>query len=363
MPAKKTKTKPVRADILEMEQTETPQPQIPNSEFEGSTPEGVFSQVDDAINANPVAVGGIPTPTLEQIMSQPDADQIPQEHPITPEIREQIERINEGEAQLQKSLIDTLRKRVRLRDNAAPSEVLQAVVDGRWSRRIVMLTPFNRPINPHAHFAILAHIRKNPALGYNYRYDTIIQRARNLLAMDFLNSEAEWSWWLDGDTIASFGDPGFFYHQIGARIPDRSLRHNTLPRLLSHQKTIVGAVYRQRKPDGNLVIQPDLHPRHQGDKDLVEKLKKEGPFDSLYQVGYVATGCALIHRSVYKSIQDKHPELAPKREGEPWDFFGHEINSTGEDIHFCRLAAECGHPSFLDTMVFCAHLGEMSYAP
>ena len=59
----------------------------------------------------------------------------------------------------------------------------------------------------------------------------------------------------------------------------------------------------------------------------------------------------------------KHPELAPKMEGEPWDFFGNDVGRQGEDMHFCKLARDVGHRSFLDCGVFAGHVGNYPFMP
>lgn len=261
--------------------------------------------------------------------------------------------------------IDGIRPKVRLANPAAATanDILQAVLEGKWSRRVSLLIPFNRNINPQVHFNILAMVRKNPWLGYHQKISQIIQRARNLLAQDFLNSEAEWSLWMDDDMVFPIGDPGFFYQKMKAtNFPPEFAGINTIERLMSHGKTMVGGVYAKREAGGILCIQPALTPRHAGDKGLCERLKR-GPFNDLVEVDYLATGCAMVHRKVYTDIQAKFPDLAPKAEGEPWDFFGHDVGRSGEDMHFGRLAKEAGHQSFLDCGVFCGHIGNFCFMP
>lgn len=97
------------------------------------------------------------------------------------------------------SQINLLREKVRVSDEASFQEVLQAVIEGKWSRKMVLLMPMHREVSPHVLFNVAALIRKSPWLGFDYQTNTIIQRARNLLAQRFLNSEAEWSFWMDSD--------------------------------------------------------------------------------------------------------------------------------------------------------------------
>lgn len=260
--------------------------------------------------------------------------------------------------------INLLRSKVRVGDEASLQEVLQAVVDGRWSRKMVLLMPMHREVSPHVLFNVAALVRKSPWLGFDYQTNTIIQRARNLLAQRFLNSEAEWSFWMDSDMIIPVGLPGFLGKKMKGegKVPVQNANYVATERLLSHGKTIVGGVYARRGSGDGLCIQPALHPRNDADKQLAQTLS-QGPTNELHEVAYVATGCALIHRSVYEDIQNIHPELSPKREGDPWDFFGHDTGRRGEDLHFCMLANEAGHRSYLDGGLFCGHIGVNCWWP
>lgn len=262
------------------------------------------------------------------------------------------------------SQINLLREKVRVSDEASFQEVLQAVIEGKWSRKMVLLMPMHREVSPHVLFNVAALIRKSPWLGFDYQTNTIIQRARNLLAQRFLNSEAEWSFWMDSDMIIPVNLAGFIGVKMKGegRVPVRNADFLTPERLLSHGKTIVGAVYARRGKGDGLCIQPALHPRNEEDRAITAGLMN-GPIDRLYEVSYCATGCLLVHRSVYEDIQSTHPELAPQKEGDPWDFFGHNVGVSGEDINFARLAKEAGHSSYLDCALFCGHLGTYCYFP
>jgi len=254
--------------------------------------------------------------------------------------------------------ITALKPKLRIAEDASASDILQAVLDGKWSRKVVLLTPFNRDINPNVHFNIVALIRKNPWLGYDYVNRTIIQKARNMLAHRFLASEAEWSLWMDSDNILPFGEPGFIGIRMkGAdRVPPQRAALNAVERLISHGKTIVGGPYKRRGEGDGWCIQPHINPMKESDRSVIERLDK-GYFDELLPVGWVATGCALIHRSVYMDIMSKFPQHAAPKEGEEYDFFGHKANVSGEDMFFGKMAAEAGHQSWLDAGLPIGHLG------
>lgn len=266
-------------------------------------------------------------------------------------------------------MLEALRPRVRLGEDQSPQAIVRAILEGRWSRRVSLLLPMYKDINPSVAWSLMANVRKQPWLGVHYEPETLLQRARNVLVKTFLATEAEWSVWYDSDNIAPFGDPHFFFAENRLCADPTFLKPEfaslmAIEHMMKAGKTIVGGVYQmRRKGDVPMVIQPHLHPRHQEDRDLVKKLLADGPFDRVVQVGYVATGCALVHRSVYEDIQKKFPELAPKTEDGAWDFFGHDLGLGGEDIHFCKLAAQAGHASFLDCAVWACHIGNYPFWP
>lgn len=266
-------------------------------------------------------------------------------------------------------MIAKLRGRLRVPPDADAQTVLAAVLQGGWNRRAMMLTPLALPILPWVHFSHLAQIRTQPWLGYFQETDTVIQKARNLCAHHFLASEAEWSWWVDGDIVPSWGDVAFFYDlkRLGipqSRISQDFLKTRTLERLLSHGKTVVGAVYQQRRVKGAICSPADLRPNPTVDeKDAILALRQKGPRDKLLAVDWCATGCLLVHRSVYDDIKRKRPDLAPPNEGGMWNFFGHEVGRGGEDAAFGALAKEAGHQSYLDMGAWVAHVGNFAFMP
>ena len=273
----------------------------------------------------------------------------------------------EGASKLE-TLIESLRPRVRLEENSEGGieDILAAVLDGKWTRKVAMLLPIYGAVNPHVAFHWMAQIRKQPWLGVHYETETVIQRARNVLADKFLKSESEWALWLDSDIVAPFGDPAFFYDENRlcadpTFIKPEFVAAMTVERLLKAQKTIVGGVYHARKAGSQapLIIQPCLHPRDAKDRELTDELRAKGPLNKVVQVGYVATGCALMHRSVFRDIQNRFPERMGK-DG-IYDFFGHDVGTSGEDIAFCGLAQQAGHASYLDCGLWAAHLGTQAF--
>jgi hypothetical protein len=261
-------------------------------------------------------------------------------------------------------LIEKLRHRLRVPVDATPAQIIQGVLDGKWARKVIMMTPLALPVLPWVHYAHMAMLRKLPWMGYTQITDTLIQVARNKCAHDFLRSEAEWSFWVDGDIVPCFGDPAFFYdkERLGvdpARIPPQWLQTTTLDRLLQAQKTIVGGIYNQRRKFGRIVNSLELN--KQGKSANGDLLRTKGPQDQVVETEWAACGCLLVHRQVYLDIMDKHPELA--REGRPFNFFGHEVGQGGEDAAFARLALSAGHKSHVDLGAWVGHIGNFCFMP
>lgn len=258
---------------------------------------------------------------------------------------------------------DHCRERVKLDEEATDVDVIKAAINGHWSRRVVILMPTSRQISPHVMFALMANLKRQPWVGFQMEADTIIQRSRNLLADAFLKSDAEWSVWVDDDVVLPFGDEGYFYHRLGAsqsREPKGTYSKLAVERLLSHKKKIVGGVYFQRQPGGTSITAPGLRPKNNAENIIREEINS-GPRDKLIAVDWIATGCALVHRDVYLDIIAKNPDRKPESEGQPFDFFGHDVSKRGEDVEFCKLAREAGHQPHLDMGLWCKHIGNYAY--
>lgn len=249
--------------------------------------------------------------------------------------------------------IEAMRELVRVSPEGTVEDILKAIREGKWSRRVMMLVPMAMPIPPVVNFAICAHLRRQPWLGYHQEKDTLIQPARNRCADVFLKSEADWAWFLDSDMVAPFGAPGFFYKELGisqSRIAPKFLDFNAVERLLSRKKSLIAGTYVTRKAGGRVC--------HPVPENVNTHWMQRGPSEEVIKLDWVATGCLLVHRSVFTDIMKAFPE---RRREQYFDFFGHDVGVMGEDASFCRLAAKAGHESFLDLSVPCGHVGNQCF--
>jgi len=137
---------------------------------------------------------------------------------------------------------------------------------------------------------------------------TVIPDLRQLLANRALESKADYILWLDSDM---------------------HFPKDTVDRLLAHDKDIVAATYSTR-------VKPLRSVAFINQYDLDARLDAK---TGLHKVWAVGMGCMLVSRKVF--------EVLPK----PW--FAHvynevEDNFVGEDVYFCKQAAEHGFKTFID---------------
>lgn len=195
-------------------------------------------------------------------------------------------------------------------------------------------------------------------------HDTYIHKARNTLAMVFLDSGKEWSFWMDSDMIAPMGNPAWFRAKTGAKHADTFTGPAALKQLTRWGKSFVGAPYAARNGSGKLVVSGGEEQEKVSDeeKEAVETLKKRGHSNKIVKVKWIGFGCVAIHRKVFLDILEKVPEVRAK-EGHAHGFFNPTPNGgpAGEDIAFCLRAAKAGHPPHMDLSVPLGHIGRVSF--
>lgn len=197
--------------------------------------------------------------------------------------------------------------------------------------------------------------------------------SRNLIADDFLKSDAEWLFWIDSDTQVPVG---------------------AVERMLAQGKTLVSGLYYGKN---------DPHPpiayfKYNGAYRPIDKEMKWEKGEIIH-VDSAGMGCALTHRSVFEDIkrdnevfqvegggivvvnkndvigayEDKHEHDGKAYRGQlrlrlskptlqnlRFPFFMIDHLRT-EDIHFFELAARSGHKLYLDTSVECGHLRHVAF--
>ena len=201
---------------------------------------------------------------------------------------------------------------------------------------------------------------------------------RNIITKDFLETDAEWLFWMDTDNTPPLG---------------------AIPRLLGTGYKIVSGLYYGGKIPDDLI--PMAHLR---DKDGAYH-----PLDGVYRwergeivpVDGIGFGCALVHRSVYEKIQEEYvmlqrlsggitcvkkskirgkidpdarnsndgqvhsgvlyERLVPITSVEPrFPFYVCQYGRT-EDFWFCELAKSVGFDIYVDTSVEVGHVKTYNY--
>jgi hypothetical protein len=182
--------------------------------------------------------------------------------------------------------------------------------------------------------------------------DAMIYHSRNKIAAKFLETDAKWLLMQDDDIIPSIGRPAWMRAWVPAAraISELPLQRHVLHRLIGSGKTIIGGAYFGRQEGGALMC-----------SDLSLTARAKAYEDSVVPVEWVATGCMLVHRTVFEDIQKKHPELGPKKQDEVFDFFHPMSSSEGEDVSFCRRARESGHQPHIDLGLPVFHVGYKVY--
>lgn len=201
---------------------------------------------------------------------------------------------------------------------------------------------------------------------------------RNIIAADFLKSDAEWLFWVDADTMPPIG---------------------ALGRMLAHGKTLVSGLYYGKNPPHPTIA----YVKYNGAYTPLS-MERRWEKGEIIPADAVGMGCMLTHRSVFEDIQKnftvlqltgggiipvhnsdiigdvettegplhhehdgkvyrgqmrvraRKPVLANLR----FPFFMVDLQKT-EDMFFFELAEKVGHKPWLDTSVECGHLRQVPY--
>lgn len=286
----------------------------------------------------------------------------------------------------------------------------------QWEgRQVTILQPFYKAVHPITHFAILGLLDRAKMGAFMRHNDAFIVHARNVLAKLFLETEVPYAFFIDDDMIPSWGNSVWYNQFTGFNFPEKYAGKHVLNALLSHNKSLVGALYFGRNSQGRAMYYEAMLNTPEG---IAENQRAhQAPFDELKPVRWVATGALLVHRQVFLDIQKSHPHLAPQHPTEPWHFFSNSNDAVvkqltslqdqvaiahqdlkagtltaekmeafledvrrqlaetkvkdvqnsrlqqGEDQTFGIRAGEAGHQSYVDMSCVVGHIGNACYGP
>lgn len=166
---------------------------------------------------------------------------------------------------------------------------------------------------------------------------SVVSRARNMIAHEFLKSNCDSLLFIDSDMTF---DP------------------ESVTRLLAwnQEKPIVAGAYEARKEGKVYILSLD----GDGDNIVMDDM-------GLVKAHRVATGFMMIHRKVFESLRDLHPEWEHKdtnTDDRLYSFFDFKVTPggyIGEDFLFCDRAREAGFTVWVDPTIKLGHMGIHEY--
>jgi hypothetical protein len=260
--------------------------------------------------------------------------------------------------------------------------------------------PWQKHTNPLTAFCMAGLLdRRRTTTCMNFG-DAFVAHSRNTCAELFLASQCDWSFWMDDDMLVPFGNAKWFNAYARTNFPDKFAGAHAIDRLLSHGKTLVGGLYFGRHEHGAPMYSEGSSVPAEGD------YARRAPMDVVKPTRWVATGCMLVHRSVFLDIEKRFPRLARGQDGKFAHFFSSSEHSImdrvdacramlsngpmtgekalralellegasaearnksalgmGEDVQFCIRASEAGHQPHVDLGLVCGHIGHTVFGP
>jgi hypothetical protein len=268
-----------------------------------------------------------------------------------------------------------------------------------YNKKVLIGLPWQKITNPVTAFCVARLVdSRRCACSLNFG-DAFVAHTRNSIGDLFLASDLEYLCMIDDDMVPQVGSAEVFRAYTGFNFPEPFMSFNTIDRLMSHGKTLVGALYYGRQA----LNQPAVFNEAAANKHINDYVRK-GPYDEIRQTRWVGTGCILVHRKVFEDIEKKFPRLARgvENRGGNWftsteaslvdsvekirdEFQGAKLTGeiaydivsrldkalalskqenplgTGEDVAFCLRATAAGHPAYVDLGLRAGHLGSYCY--
>lgn len=241
------------------------------------------------------------------------------------------------------------------------------------TKKVILGLVSYKDVSPVTAIALLSTVqRMGDKVGIEWHFgDAIIENARNHVADLFMKREgAEWLLFIDDDVVPPFGRPDVTKRLC--RLPDSYVERDCfwVDELLNANKTLVGGMYFGRSVEGR-----PMYAEACFQSSLTEnQIARNTNVINCKPTDWVATGCMLIHRSVFEAIQTHFPELAPSQkvyttslgtqvvyETKMWGYFNKIDPSQGEDVSFCHRAQMVGHQPHIHLGVRCQHIGMQAW--
>lgn len=237
---------------------------------------------------------------------------------------------------------------------AAPAQVIAKPVhfektEAQLKRDTMILFPAERMISPVVAVGIIARLRDQTRHRLEHVSMHFLPDARNRLTKTFLESDCEWSFWVDSDMIVPCGpnNVNWFLNHTKARKINRDFASlHAIEDMKKRGHKIIGGVY---------------SPRALGKQALIATKEdvSAGPHNRVIPVDWLATGCLLVHRSVYEDVAKASGETDYRG----WFDLDRKLTRFGEDVAFCYRAKKVGHQPMLDLSIQCGHVGNYVFLP
>lgn len=273
-------------------------------------------------------------------------------------------------------------------------ERARSIVSHGGSKVLVAL-PWQKAAHPLTAMCVAQIVDRRRCATSMHFGDAFVVHSRNSCGDAFLASTCEWLLMVDDDMVLPFGNEEWFRTMTGFDFPKKFMEMNALDRLMSHSKTLVGALYYGRQPRGKPMYGEAFQPAEAA-------FCRKGPHDLIKPTRWVATGCMLVHRTVFEDIEKRYPTLARGKNGKGGNWFTSTEASlatqveavatflrnggaasaaaenleaalavakfenplgTGEDVAFCLRAKASGHQPYIDMGLVCGHIGHCVYGP
>lgn len=189
-------------------------------------------------------------------------------------------------------------------------------------KKIAILMPCynNLPAQTFLDFVdLLVHAKQKFEVSTLLIDSTVIAEARNILAREFLKTDAEYALWLDSDM---------------------SFPEDIIEKMMEEEKDFVSALSFTKR----VKIEPSFRVKTAGAYNAVE----DYPKNSVFEVDAVGLACALMKRKVLE-------QAAKISGGKP--LFGFSQPEVGEDVWFCELVKQAGFKIFVSSKIIAGHVG------
>lgn len=168
-----------------------------------------------------------------------------------------------------------------------------------------------------------------------------VYAARNTIARNFLQSDAEWLFFIDSDM-------GFEADTVDRLVAAADVK----------ERPIVGGLAFAMKSDGagpmfarRYRCSPTIYSMRGNENEAGFLPMFDYPRDSLVRCDATGMACVLIHRNVLEGIAEKFGRSWFRRGPIPTK----PDDDFGEDLSFCLKATICGFPIHVDTSVKTTH--------